>query len=166
MKNSDNNYTSPPRTHGTPSGYRNVRVLVPRDLHFRLSSYASQSHLSMPAFVVAWLNLATPLAPSPIPQDHPTPEGQSPGRRPGQDLPGGHSNPAGPAAAQQQGEPAFGHRIARGPQGVSCEAGGPCAISLPEAPARSSPDPTEDLAQSGSLPSVDPDSSPPGHRPD
>jgi hypothetical protein len=53
----------PPRTHGTPSGYRNIRVLVPIFLHFRLSSYAALSHTSLPEFISRWLTLVTPLDP-------------------------------------------------------------------------------------------------------
>lgn len=59
---SDNGSLSPPsRRSGTPPGYRNIRVLVPSDLHWRLASYASQSQLTMPAFVLATLQRATPL---------------------------------------------------------------------------------------------------------
>lgn len=144
MKYTNTAYMSPPRTHGTPSGYRNVRVLVPRDLHFRLSSYASQSHLSMPAFVVAWLNLATPLAPSPSPQGQQTAEESAPGHRPCRDLQEAHGLAIGPSAAQEQQEPAPCPRPAQVPLCVTGEAKGPGAAPSPTAWAQSSPDLTAD----------------------
>lgn len=52
---------SPSRRSATPPGYRNVRVLVPVDMHWRLSSFASQSQMSLPAFVLATLRNAIPL---------------------------------------------------------------------------------------------------------
>lgn len=51
----------PSRRSGTPPGYRNVRVLVPLDLHWRLASYATQSKMTMPMFVLATLQNATPI---------------------------------------------------------------------------------------------------------
>lgn len=166
MQGSEECDFSPPRTHGTPSGYRNIRVLVTRDLHFRLLSHASQSHLSLPAFVVAWLNLATPLDSTRSPQGQPTSKGSAPGHRPGLDTPVGHGNTAGPGAAQPRGEPAWGQRPARAPVGLPCEADGPSAAPPSAAPAQSSPDRTEDLTLSGSLPTGDPDPSSSDHRPD
>jgi hypothetical protein len=53
----------PSRRSITPVGFRNIRVLVPVDLHWRLSSYASQSKLTLPAFVLAILDHATPITP-------------------------------------------------------------------------------------------------------
>jgi hypothetical protein len=51
---------SPPRRSGTPPGYRNVRLLAPLDLHWRLSAYAVQSKMNIPTFVLATLHNATP----------------------------------------------------------------------------------------------------------
>jgi hypothetical protein len=52
---------SPSRRSGTPPGYRNVRVLVPLDLHWRLSAFAVQSKMNIPTFVLATLHNATPI---------------------------------------------------------------------------------------------------------
>jgi hypothetical protein len=125
-------HSSPPRTHGTPSGYRNVRVLVTQDLHFQLLSYSSQSHLSLPALVVAWLSLATPLTPpSSGPQGQPRPD-----------------------------EPTPGHRLSPTPEGDSSEAVRPGEAPLPKSLAVTRPDQTTDPSLSGSLPSTDPVKSP------
>jgi len=146
---------SPPRTHGTPSGYVNIRVLVPRELHFRLLSYASQSHLSLPAFVIAWLHRATPLEP-PSPTGRQPSKEPAPGPRPCRDLPEAHSLAVGPGAAQEQREPAPGDRPARGPLDVSSEAVGPSAALSQKATALSSLDQNPDPASSGSSPTFDP----------
>jgi hypothetical protein len=69
---------SPPRTNGTPSGYRNIRVLVHRDLHYRLLAYASQSHLSLAEFVVDCLNRAGPLEPPSYPPGDQEVDGPAP----------------------------------------------------------------------------------------
>jgi hypothetical protein len=77
---------SQPRTHGTPSGYRNVRVLVNQDLHYRLAAFSGLSHMSIQEFVIAWLTLSTPIDPAtgqPLPAD--SIEG-APGRRQGPDA--------------------------------------------------------------------------------
>jgi hypothetical protein len=51
----------PSRRNATPPGYRNVRVLVPLDLHWRISAYAVQSKMNIPSFVLATLHNATPI---------------------------------------------------------------------------------------------------------
>jgi hypothetical protein len=76
----------PPRTHGTPSGYKNIRVLVPTNLHYRLAGYAALSHASIPGFISRWLTLVTPLDPL---TGQPVAANQSagaPGLEPGQDA--------------------------------------------------------------------------------
>jgi hypothetical protein len=66
----------PSRRSGTPPGFRNVRVLVPLDLHWRLSAFASQSRMNIPKFVLATLHNATPLnTPSGCPGSSPALEG-------------------------------------------------------------------------------------------
>jgi hypothetical protein len=118
--------TSPPRTHGTPNGYRNLRVLVTTALHYRLVALAAQSELSLPELVVRTLDRATPLDPltgQPVADDklagaprlHPGQvdhESPSPGPMPGAThlgpgaIPGQVATPGslgGPPAAQGQG---------------------------------------------------------------
>jgi len=143
---------SPPRTHGTPSGYVNIRVLVPRELHFRLLSYSSQSHLSLPAYVVAWLHRATPLEPLPSPQCQPMAKELAPGPRPGHDHQEAHSLAVGPGAAPEQQEPSPSRRPAPGPLDVPGEAVGPSAALLPRAAAPSRQDHAADPASHGSSP--------------
>src|SRR5262245_58527018 len=63
---------TPSRSHGTPPGYRNVRVIVPQDLHWKLMGYASQSHMTLPEFVVSWLERVTPLTSPAGPPGQPT----------------------------------------------------------------------------------------------
>ena len=53
----------PPRTNGTPHGYRNIRVLAPTPLHYRLVAYAGLSRCSLNEFVLEVLDRATPIAP-------------------------------------------------------------------------------------------------------
>lgn len=145
-------YQSPPRTHGTPSGFKNVRVLVPQDLHFRLQAYASQSHLSLPAFVVAWLNLATPLEPPTNRTGQQKAMEPAPGHRPANDHEMAPGLAGGPVGAQ---EPAPDHRPANGPLDVPGDAVGQCAAPLPVASARSSVPLTSDDAWSGSSSTID-----------
>ena len=161
MNHSEETYTSPPRTNGTPSGYRNVRVLVHQDLHFQLSAFASQSHLSLPAFVIAWLHRATPLEP-PCPTGQPLAKEPAPGPRPCRDLPEAHSLALGPGAAQEQQEPAPSHWPAHGPLDVPGEAMGPSAALLHGTLAKSGTDQTADATLSRSFPTVDPVESPSG----
>jgi hypothetical protein len=55
---------TPSRSHSTPAGYRNVRVIVPQDLHWKLMGFASESHMTLPEFVISWLERVTPLTPA------------------------------------------------------------------------------------------------------
>ncbi len=142
---------SPPRTKGTPSGFRNVRVLVTQDLHFRLLSYASQSHLSMPAFVVAWLNRATPLEPTSTVPTKGAEKESAPGQPPGQGIRDGQWEAVGPGSAQGEQWP-DGHRSAQGPRKVPGEGGGPGAAHRQTALAASGPGQTADPASSWSSP--------------
>ncbi len=183
--------TTTPRPHVTPSGYKNVRVFVPKSLHFRLVSASAASEMSLQNFVIAWLERATPLTPTPASQrqisSEPAPRLQpgqgpqggpdnatgpgaaqpskepAPGPRPCRDPEEAHSLASGPGAAQEQQEPAPCHRPAQGPLGVPGEAVGPSAALLPEALALSRLDRTADPSLSGSLATVDPNKSPSGH---
>lgn len=155
-----------PRTHGTPSGYRNVRVLTPCSLHFRLVAYAGLSMLSLNEFILRVLNLATPIDPAtgrPVPVS--TLE-SAPGPRPGHDQQGGPGAAKGPSAAQMPKEPAPCQQPASDPLDGPGPAAGPGAPPSPKALARSSPDETADPARSGSFPTVDPVESPSVHDPD
>ncbi len=76
----------PPRTNGTPSGYRNIRVLV---------AYAGLSMCSLNEFILKVLNQATPIDPStglPVPAHH---QETALGHRPGQDRQGGSGDASG-----------------------------------------------------------------------
>lgn len=53
---------TPSRGNVTPSGYKNVRVFVPKSLHFRLVSHSAASEMSLQDFVVAWLERAVPIS--------------------------------------------------------------------------------------------------------
>lgn len=142
---------SPPRTKGTPSGYRNVRVLVPRDLHFRLLAYASQSHLSMPAFVAAWLDMATPLEPPANPSGCPQVNKPAPGHRPARGKQNEPGLAGGPGAAHGQQTPSPGHRPAANvPLDVPRVAVGTCAAPSSAATATSAVSLNREAALSGS----------------
>lgn len=61
---------TPARGNVTPSGYKNVRVFVPQALWYQLVSHSAASEMGLHDFVVAWLERATPLAPTPASQRH------------------------------------------------------------------------------------------------
>lgn len=146
----------PPRTHGTPSGYRNIRVLTSNFLHFRLVAYSALSMCSLNEFILKWLNLATPIDPAtgrPVPVS--TLE-SAPGPRPGHDPQGGSGTAKGPSAAQMPKEPAPDQRPAIDPMDGPGPAAGPGAAPSPKALARSSPDRTSSPTLPGSFPTVDP----------
>src|SRR5688572_28589684 len=90
---------TPSRSQGTPDGYRNIRVLVPKAMHGQLTIYAIQSGMTLPQFVLAWLERATPLDPSSGPQDPPFDRETAPGHRQGQDTQGVPGQAEGPRAA-------------------------------------------------------------------
>lgn len=76
----------------TPKGFRNLRVLVPESLHWRLRRLATESQMNFQQFIVAWLSEAFPLNPPPSPPAPPEAPGSPPGkpRWPGPpDRPGG-----------------------------------------------------------------------------
>ena len=49
------------RASSTPAGFRNLRVLIPEDLHWRLRDLAHQSRMSFHKYILAWLSEAIPL---------------------------------------------------------------------------------------------------------
>ena len=153
----------PPRTNGTPSGYKNVRVLTPDPLHFRLVAYAGLSMLSLNEFVLKWLNLATPIDPA---TGTPSPLGTAPGQPPALDLIEGPGSAHGPGAARSRGEPAPRQSPAHGPLDVPGEAVRPGAALSPKAPARSRPDHPATPSFPGSLPTVAPADPSSVHGPD
>lgn len=67
------------RSNITPPGYKNVRVFVPKSLHFRLVSHSAASEMTLQEFVVAVLERAAPLTPAP------SSPGPALGHRPSQD---------------------------------------------------------------------------------
>ena len=153
----------PPRTHGTPSGYRNIRVLVPTSLHFRLAGYAALSHASIPESVSRWLTLVTPLDPitgQPLPANNVAGargHGQgsdadaSPGPRPGPGAsPMGKGAAPGPATATPG--PSVGPQVAHRPGAAHSQ--GASASSTPNhrpdpSPIGSSPTVSLDRSSSG-----------------
>ncbi len=152
----------PPRTNGTPSGYRNIRVLTPCTLHFRLVAYAGLSMCTLNEFVLKVLNRATPLDPvSGFPLPQPRPE-MSPGHRFGQDPQGDPGAALGLGAAQTATEPAPGHRPGRDQLDGLGHAAGPGASPSPGASAGSSLDQAVTPSSSGSIPTLVPTDSPPG----
>jgi len=150
-----------PRTHGTPDGYRNVRVLTPKSLHYRISAYAALSMITLNEFVVKWLSLATPLDPrTGLPTlaenlAETTGQGQS------HDADEGHGQADGPstpcitegAAPNPAADPAPSERAST--------VGVPGAAQLQRAEAPSPPNPGTDPASIGSPPTVSPAESDP-----
>ena len=53
----------PPRTNGTPHGYRNIRVLTPTPLHYRLVAYSGLSRCSLNEYILKVLDRAIPIDP-------------------------------------------------------------------------------------------------------
>ena len=49
------------RPSSTPLGFRNLRVLLPEELHWRLREMANQSRMTFQLFIVSWLAEAFPL---------------------------------------------------------------------------------------------------------
>ena len=148
----------PPRTNGTPSGYRNIRVLTPNSLHFRLVAYSALSFCSLNEYILKVLHLATPIDPAtglPVPTS--TLE-TAPGQQPGLDLIEG----PGRGAAQTAEETAPGNRSGPEPLDGPGLAARPGASPPPEALAGSRPHQVVDPALSGSIPNLDSAESPPG----
>ncbi|CAN5825649.1 hypothetical protein BH23PLA1_BH23PLA1_28230 [soil metagenome] len=157
--------TTSPRSNLTPAGYKNVRVFVSKHLHFQLISHSAASQMSLQDFVVAWLERATPLTPTPAPQRQIALE-PAPGHRLAHDAQGGQGLAKGPGAAQEQREPARDQRPAQGPLGVPGQAVGPCAALSSEASAPSRQDHAPDLALNRSSPTTKQAPSPAGQDPD
>jgi hypothetical protein len=155
----------PPRTNGTPSGYRNIRVLTPNPLHFRLVAYAGLSMCSLNEFILKVLHLATPIDPAtgfPFPAEA---RETAPGQRPGLDLIEGPGAAPGRGAAQSAKEPVPCHRPGHGPQDSPGLAARPGAAPPPEALAGSRLDRAVSPVLSGSIPTEDDAQSPPGQGP-
>jgi hypothetical protein len=53
------------RSAGTPHGFRNVRVLVPTDLHWKLRQMAAENRKNFQDFLASVLAEAIPLNPIP-----------------------------------------------------------------------------------------------------
>jgi hypothetical protein len=153
---------SPPRSHGTPDGYRNIRVLTSKSLHYRISAYAALSMITLNEFVVKWLSLATPLDPHtglPVPAESLTEakgQGQSHAADVGQGKADGPSTPcitegATPSPAADPG-----------PSGRPLAAGGPGTAQLQGAVASSASNPGTDPASIRSSPTASLDRPDPG----
>jgi hypothetical protein len=142
--------TTSPRTNLTPSGYKNVRVYVPQALWYRLVSHSAASEMSLQEFVVAWLERATPLTPTPTNQ-HQTAMDPAPDHRPAHDTQDGQGLAKGVGAAQEQQEQAHDQR----PLSVPGKAVGPCAALSPEANVPSRQDHAADLAPPGLSPTIE-----------
>lgn len=150
---------SPPRTHGTPSGYRNIRVLVTTSLHYRLAGYAGMSHTSLPEFVVRWLTLATPLDPEtgvPLRVDN---HAEAPGQAQGQDADASPSPRPGPSASPAAKGVAQGPMAYHGPTCGPHEAHRPDAAHPSGVDASPGPDRSSTPSLSESSPTMTPDRS-------
>jgi len=98
------------RASSTPAGFRNLRVLIPEDLHWRLRDLAHQSRMSFHKYILARLSEAIPLnedaGPSdrrPLPNPSPCNEnGPGPLRGPSCSHPRAHGFPGDPAAPSPQ----------------------------------------------------------------
>ncbi len=153
---------SPPRTHGTPSGYRNIRVLVPICLHYRMAGYAALSHASIPEFISRWLTLVTPLDPltgRPVAADH---LAVAPALDPGQIAQARPSPGSRPSATNISQGATPRPEATPGPSGGPPAAQGPGKTQPQGAGASSAPIPGTDPTSIGSLPTVSPDGSDPG----
>ena len=53
------------RSASTPAGFRNLRVLIPEELHWRLRDLAIQSRMTFQRYIVSWLGEAFPLPKTP-----------------------------------------------------------------------------------------------------
>jgi hypothetical protein len=154
----------PPRTHGTPSGYRNVRVLVTKSLHYQISAFAGMSHTSLPEFVGRWLYLATPLDPL---TGQPIPANNLVGApSPGQGLEALTNPHSVPSASPMGKEAAPGPTSNPGPSIGPQAADRPGAAHPPGASASSTPDPGSDTCLIGSSSTASLDQSSSGHNPD
>ncbi|SIO63399.1 hypothetical protein SAMN05444166_7335 [Singulisphaera sp. GP187] len=154
--------SSPPRTHGTPSGYRNLRVLVTTALHYRLLALAGLSQLSLPELVVRTLDRATPFDPltgEPVPTDG---LARAPGLEPGQDAHASHG-PGSPPGATNLNQCATPRPVAiPGPSGETPPAEGPGNAHTQGACASLAPDPGTDHFLIQSSPTVSPNRPGPG----
>jgi hypothetical protein len=145
----------PPRTNGTPSGYRNIRVLTTCALHFRLVAYAGLSACSLNEFILKVLHLATPIdLATGLPVSAATLE-TAPGHRPRQDPQGDPGDALGLGAAQSAKESAPGHLPGHGSLDIPGLAARPGASPSPGASVGSRLDQVVDPALSGPLPTLD-----------
>ncbi len=152
----------PPRTNGTPSGYRNIRVLTTCTLHFRLVAYAVLSMCTLNEYLLKVLTLATPIDPVsglPVPASTLEP---APGHRPGQDPQGDPGAGLGPGAARTAREPAPGHQPGHGPLDSPGLGAGHGAPPSPVVPAGSSLVQALTPSSSESIPTIDAAESPTG----
>jgi hypothetical protein len=51
----------PHRPTSTPPGFRNLRVLIPEELHWKLRNLALESRMTFQRYIVSWLGEAFPL---------------------------------------------------------------------------------------------------------
>jgi hypothetical protein len=91
----------PPRT-STPEGFRNLRVLIPEDLHWRLRNLAHQSRMSFHRFIVAWLTEAFPLNPAPETRGTEEVPETDPGRAGNLGLGPSRTNPLNPTVPPEE----------------------------------------------------------------
>jgi hypothetical protein len=87
-----------PRSNLTPSGFKNVRVFVPKALWYQLVSHSAASEMSLQDYVVAVLERATPLTLQSSCQRQMAME-QAPGHLPGQRPPSAQDKAERPGAA-------------------------------------------------------------------
>ncbi len=106
--------TTAHRSNKTPPGHHWVKALVPASLYHRLRACAAMSETSMPAFFLATLANAVPLAPATNPQSPPS--GAGDGTDPDPDTapstaaptpaaPDDHPTPAPALQAPEGGDP-------------------------------------------------------------
>ena len=66
------------RSASTPAGFRNLRVLIPEELHWKLRDLAIQSRMTFQRYIVSWLGEAFPLTNPPSSSGSRQDEGAAP----------------------------------------------------------------------------------------
>lgn len=89
----------------TPEGFRNLRVLLPEDLHWRLRELAHQSRMTFHKYILAWLSEAVPLSEDAGPPEQRTLPNPPQAKEPGPGSLRGHATPKSPKMGEESANP-------------------------------------------------------------